>query len=116
MWTFPKLQPKSKKIEVCVEYHSPHWVVLIKNSGHKEWTAMRSKSRMISVQDEFGIEIQKRPAIESFKDKALADQWIKDNLPECVEVVRLPSQIKSFIEGSSDQARLLKPSVRGVLS
>jgi len=107
---------KSPKLEVCIEYHSPHWVVLIKNPGHKEWTALRSKTRSISVQDEFGVEIQKRPAIDSFKTKGEADMWIADNLPECLPVVRQPSEIKAFIEASSDQARLLKPPARGVLA
>jgi hypothetical protein len=77
---------KAKTLEAAVEYVAPHWTVLIRNIGQKDFTFVRSTTKFISEQDEFGTEINRRPAIQSFKSKGEADAWIMEHLPKVEKV------------------------------
>lgn len=98
-----------KTVEVAVEYYAPHWIVVIRNAGQKHWAALRSKTRMISEQDEFGQEVSRRPAIESFKSMAEAEQWLTANMPSVEPVVRKPKDVQ-------EMARKLKGDHIGALA
>jgi hypothetical protein len=92
-----------KTVQVAVEYAAPHWIVLIKNPGQKEWIALRDPQKKIRIPDEFGNEIRTRPAIQSFAHKADADAWVKAHLPESIAVeARKISEVKSFVQSLTD--------------
>lgn len=101
---------KAKVLEVCIEYHPPHWVVLIRNSGQEEWTALRDPNTKIVIQDEFGKEVRSRPAIKGFASFDEADQWVKNNLKSAERVgMRTKSEIEGFkkgLEKDNDIAKL----------
>jgi hypothetical protein len=86
----------SKSVQVAVEYYAPHWIVVIRNPGQKHWSALRSKTKNIVVQDEFGFEVSRRPAINSFASMGEADTWIKENMPGIQPVVRDPKEVREF--------------------
>lgn len=92
------LTSKNKVIEAAVEYVAPHWTVLIRNPGQKDFTFVRSTLKMISEQNEFGIEINRRPAIQTFSNKAAADSWITENLPGVSVVTDVGSTTRERIK------------------
>jgi hypothetical protein len=78
MFAFNK---KATEIQAAVEYCAPHWIVVIRNPRESKWTPLRSLTKKVRVQDEFGNEKSSRPAIESFESKQKADVWVKENMP-----------------------------------
>jgi hypothetical protein len=98
----------AKKLQCAVEYHAPHWVILLRNAGQKDWRALRDPARKISVQDEFGVEIGKRPAIQSFASIAAATAWITENLKDVERVEsRTREEIDNFAKGLNAEHDLL---------
>jgi hypothetical protein len=94
MWWSPK---PAQKLEVTVEYHAPHWIVLIRNAGQMEWSALRDPETKISIQDEFGHEIQTRPAIRAFVNVSEAEAWITENLSAASRVgQRTAEEMRAF--------------------
>lgn len=95
---------KSKTISVTIEYRAPHWMVLIRNPGQRTWEPVRSSTKKVRVQDEFGIEVKSYPAIEAFLTMDQAEAWIKANVtPAKFErKARSKSEMKSWFptEGS----------------
>jgi hypothetical protein len=87
-----------KTVQVAVEYYAPHWIVVIRNAGQKHWAALRSKTKMIVEQDEFGQEISKRPAIHSFVNMAEAQEWVTNNMPGTETIVREARDVQSFAQ------------------
>jgi hypothetical protein len=88
---------KQTEVSVAVEYVAPHWVVLIRNPGQKGWNALRSTTRKVSVQNEFGEVVKTFPAIEPFKSKADAQAWITEHLGSAATVTRRDSEIEKFL-------------------
>ncbi|MGD0511247.1 MAG: hypothetical protein ABSA33_05400 [Candidatus Micrarchaeaceae archaeon] len=93
MFNFNK-QPQV--IQVSVEYRAPHFMVLVKNPGQKQWEPVRSTTRKVRVQDEFGIEVKSYPAIEAFPTQAAAEHWIAENLPKHERKHRSKSELKAL--------------------
>jgi hypothetical protein len=93
---------KAKGIEVAVEYQAPHWLVLIKNSGRKEWEAVRDLTKRIVIQDEFGDNIETRPAIKSFKTVGEAETWIKENMPQAEAKNAQDKSIRNWAKGLTE--------------
>lgn len=92
--------PRARVLQVAVEYHAPHWIVLIRNAGQKEWSALRDPDTKISVQDEFGAEIQTRPAIKSFPTVTAASEFVTENLKEAERVgQRSAEDVTAFVIG-----------------
>lgn len=87
---------KAKTLEVAVEYYAPHWIVVIRNPGQAHWAALRSKTKMISTQDEFGMEISKRPAIESFPTMQAALDRVKADMGDIKPIERDASDVRDF--------------------
>lgn len=92
-------QDKAGKVQVAVEYYAPHWVVLIKNPGSKDWVSLRDIRKFIKVYDEFGDEISKRPAIRSFSNDQEARTWVQENLPSAEYQKRSTSEMRKFLSG-----------------
>ena len=66
---------------VALEYRAPHFIVLIRSPGQSKWIPVRSLTKKVRVQDEFGTEVKSYPAIEPFPTQGAAEQWIADNIP-----------------------------------
>lgn len=97
-----ELARRAKVLQVCVEYHAPNWVVLIRNPGQVEWAALRDPATKIVIQDEFGKEVRSRPAIKGFDTFDLADAWIAQNLKSAERVgMRTQNEIQEFAKGLS---------------
>jgi len=78
---FNKLFSKKPQVlQIACEYRAPHWLVLVKNIGQKHWEPVRSKTRKVTVQDEFGSIVKSYPAIQSFPSQEEAETWIRDNI------------------------------------
>ena len=80
-------------------------MVLVKNAGQKNWEPVRSTTRKVRVQDEFGMEVKSYPAIEAFPTQAAAEHWIAENVPEHTRTHRNKSELKAL----SDWARAESP-------
>jgi len=87
---------KAAEIQCCVEYVAPHWVVLIRNPGQKGWNALRSTTRKINIQNEFGEVIKTTPAIQPFVSKAEALAWVTEHLG-ATPIMRKDSEIEKFL-------------------
>lgn len=85
------------KIQYAVEYVGPSWVVLILNPGSKDWTAVRSQQKMVRVFDNFGDEVKKYPAIETFATQQKAEEWVAQHLADAVKISRSQSDIAKFL-------------------
>jgi hypothetical protein len=91
---------KAKVLEVAVEYHAPNWIVLIRNAGEIEWSALRDPETKIIIQDEFGKEVRSRPAIKAFGTFDLANAWVDENLKSAERVgMRKHNEIDNFKKG-----------------
>jgi hypothetical protein len=66
---------------VALEYRAPHFIVLIRSPGQSKWIPVRSATRKVTVQNEFGTPIKTYAAIEPFPTQGAAEQWIADNVP-----------------------------------
>jgi hypothetical protein len=86
----------TKTTEVAIEYYAPHWIIVIRNPGQKSWAALRSKTKFIRTYDEFGEEVSKRPAIESFKNMTEALDWVRDNMPTIAPIARSAAEMEDF--------------------
>lgn len=71
-----------ERVAAAVKYEAPHWMVLIRNPGSKEWVPVRWDTKKIRQYNEFGDEVGSRPAVQAFKTQAEAEQWIAINIPE----------------------------------
>jgi hypothetical protein len=94
MWNLGK---KKAEVAVAIEYVAPYWVVLIRNPGQKNWNALRSKTRKVNVQNEFGEIVKTYNAIETFTSKQEAQGWIDEHLKEATTVMRKDSEIEKFL-------------------
>ena len=92
-----RLSKQAVEVSVAVEYVSPHWVVLIRNPGQKGWNALRSKTRKVNIQNEFGEVVKTTNAIEPFESKADALAWINQHLCGAVPIMRRDSEIEKFL-------------------
>jgi hypothetical protein len=76
---------KPKTVEACAEYVKGHWVVLVRNAGHKNWVPVLDHQKQISDHDAFGEVIHTRASIMTFGTKAQADDYIRVSIPEAAE-------------------------------
>jgi hypothetical protein len=90
---------RKQVIEVAVEYRAPHWMVLTRNPGQKTWEPVRSKTRKVNVQDEFGVIVKTYPAIESFSTQECAETWIQDNIAKHERKPRSKSTFSTWLSG-----------------
>jgi hypothetical protein len=96
---------KPKVIEVSIEYRAPHFMILVRNPGQKTWEPVRSKTRKVSVQDEFGAVVKTYPAIEAFQTQEEAEQWVDANISkEHERKPRTKSEFTSWVKGEKDSA------------
>lgn len=72
----------STRIQVTVQYDAPHWIVLIKNPGDKEWTVLRDNNKKVELFNDYGDLIKTRPAFRSFESAIKANEWISENMPQ----------------------------------
>lgn len=96
---------RSQAIEVAIEFRAPHWMVLIRNPGQKTWEPVRSKTRKVNVQDEFGSIVKTYPAIESFSNQEAAEDWISENIPKCERKPRIQSKFATWLSGEKDSTQ-----------
>jgi hypothetical protein len=97
----------SKKcvIQVSIEYRAPHFMILVRNPGQKTWEPVRSKTRKVSVQDEFGAVVKIYPAIEAFTTQDEAEQWVTANISQEHErKPRTKSEFMAWTKGEKDSA------------
>lgn len=102
MFNFNKAKPQL--IQVSIEYRAPHFMVLCRNPGQKNWEPVRSATRKVRVQDEFGVEVKSYPAIESFPTQAAAEHWVSENLPMHERKPRRKSELKSWARAEALEA------------
>lgn len=110
---FMKGAKKAKNVECCAEYVKGHWVVLVRNAGHKNWVPVLDHSKQITDHDAFGEVIHTRPAIMTFETKAEADEYVKVAIPEAAaqKTQRAPSKEPvnfSMPSGSRDLSESLR--------
>jgi hypothetical protein len=79
---------KSHLPAVAIEYRAPHFIVLIRSPGQSKWIPVRSATRKVTVQNEFGTAIKTYAAIEPFPTQAAAEQWVELNVPNNVRKAR----------------------------
>src|SRR6185437_7921057 len=85
------------KINVAIECVAPYWVVLIQNSGQKNWSALRSATKTVSVPNEFNEVVKRYPAIETFPSKREAALWVDSHLHDADIISRKDSEIEKFL-------------------
>lgn len=83
-----------KTLQFTIEYHAPHWIILIRNPGQKDWSALRTNEIQIVEHDEFGTEIRRRPAIHGFASIAEATEWAGMNLKGAEKIHRPSNDIE----------------------
>lgn len=88
---------KQVQIDVAVEYCAPHWVILIRNPGQKNWSALRSKTKTVNVHNSFGEVVSCFQAIETFESHKDAMQWVKSHLDLDQPTARKDSEIEKFL-------------------
>ena len=101
---------KAEVVQAAVEYCAPHWIVVIRNPGETKWTPLRSLTKKVRVQDEFGNEKSSRPAIESFPSKSEADEWVQSHMPGVSVVKRGPverNHDREWFSGAGINARVV---------
>jgi hypothetical protein len=97
---------RDQLIQVSIEYRAPHWMVLLKNPGQKNWEPVRSAARKVRVQDEFGMEVKSYPAIESFPTQAAAEHWVSENAPIHARKHRSKSDLKAWARAEAIEDEL----------
>lgn len=106
---FTLFNKKPTVLQAAVEYCAPHWIVIIRNPREAKWTPLRSRTKKVRIQDEFGNEKSSRPAIESFTSKGDADAWVSEHMPGVQVVQRTP------VERTTDGDWFTAPSLGGGL-
>ncbi|QBQ74555.1 hypothetical protein BcepSauron_175 [Burkholderia phage BcepSauron] len=72
---------KAQVIEAAVQYSAPHWIVMIRNPGQKEWIPLLDTDKKAESQNEFGEVVKSRHAIRTFNNAIEAQNWIASNMP-----------------------------------
>jgi hypothetical protein len=91
-----------QEVQFAVEYQAPHWIVMIRNPGQKNWVALRNPAKKIMEFNEFGEVTNSRSAVWSFANKAEADAWVSENLKGALQIHRNTSELKELLRGGSN--------------
>src|SRR5882672_128273 len=94
-------QSKASVPAVAIEYQAPHWLIFIRNPGSPVWTPVRSPTRKVRVQDEFGTEVKSYPAIELFPTQSAAEQWVDTNVPRHVRKSRITGGLRALFAAAA---------------
>lgn len=104
---FNLFNKKKEVLQLAVEYRAPHWMVLIRNPGQKNWEPVRSSTRKVSIQDEFGAIVKTYPAIESFRTQEDAETWVRENVTVHERKSRKKSEYRMWVD--DELPKLLTP-------
>lgn len=66
MLSFITKMRKARSIEAVARYSAPHWIVMIRNPGDKEWTPLLDNEKKVENQNEFAEIIKTRAAVRTF--------------------------------------------------
>lgn len=92
-------EDNSMGTEVAIECVGHRWVISFRNPGQKNWLALRSPVKHVTVRNHMDEEIKRIPAVHVFDSRAQAKQHVTATIPQHVEVVRTASEISEFLEG-----------------